>query len=218
MRRFVVTLALALQVGAAGAAPMDLPESVRTALASARAAQKEHRNLDAIESGRAGIARSIANPDVRTWHVAPLLRTMAEAYEQAGAMRLAARAMTIASLAIQEAPDKHDDLRRWFAAEAAQKLRRVGALDEARKQMDYAVRDIVSFVDRADKVARETAMDTLLDDVELSLASNDRRMAQATLALVRHLMVVHDISEPDLLAWYSQLLERTNDDGIPGMH
>jgi hypothetical protein len=74
------------------------------------------------------------------------------------------------------------------------------------------------FVDRADKVAREIAIDTLLDDVELSLEANDRRMAQATLALVRHLMVVHDISDPELLAWYSELLVRMNDDGIPDVH
>jgi hypothetical protein len=31
-------------------------------------------------------------------------------------------------------------------------------------------------------------------------------------------MVVHDISDPDLLALYSDLLERTNDVGIPDAH
>ena len=84
--------------------------------------------------------------------------------------------------------------------------------------MDYVVRDIASFVDRADKVARETATATLLDDVELSLEPNDRRMALAMLALVRHLMVVHDTSDPDLLARCGELLERTNDVDIPDAH
>jgi len=57
-------------------------------------------------------------------------------------MELAARAMALASLVAQATPDKHDDLRRWFAAEAAFQLRRTGALGAAREHMEFALRDL----------------------------------------------------------------------------
>jgi len=205
--RIIVTAGLALYASLAVAAPMELPEPVRAVLSAARAAQKDSRNDEAIELGRAGMVRFAADPTVQPWHLASLLRTMAEAYEQAGVKELAARAMSAASLAMRQAPDKHDDLRRWIAAEAAQKLRRVGSLALAREQMDFAVRDIVSFVDHAEKGAREIAIETLLDDVELSLEENDLQVANVTLALVRHLMIAHDISDPDLLLRLQELLE-----------
>jgi len=106
MRSLFAALALTFQAGLAGATPLELPESVRTALASARAAQKEHRNEDAVLAARAALVRAAGDTAVESWHLAPLLRTMSEAYEQAGSMELAARTMALASEAAQAAPDE----------------------------------------------------------------------------------------------------------------
>jgi len=199
MRPLVVTLALALQVGMASATPMNLPESVRSALASARAAQKEHRNQDAVLAARVALIRSLDDPAVRSWHLAPLLRTMAEAYEQSGSAELAARAMALASRAAQAAPDRHDDLRRWYAAEAASKLQRTGALRAAREHMDWALQDLVSFLERADPEARVPAIETLLDDVRLAVDEGNHDAARASLALATFLANQYrvDLSEFD---------------------
>ena len=88
----------------------------------------------------------------------------------------------------------------------------------ARISVDASRTVRLSQIDRADKVAQETAIDTLLDDVELLLESDDQRMAKVMLTLARSLMVVHGTSDPDLLAWFDQLLERTSEDKSPPMH
>lgn len=199
MRSLFAALALTFQAGLAGATPLELPESVRTALASARAAQKEHRNEDAVLAARAALVRAAGDTAVESWHLAPLLRTMSEAYEQAGSMELAARTMALASEAAQAAPDKHDDLRRWFAAEAALKFRRTGALAAAREHMDLALHDLVSFLERADPEARVPAIETLLDDVRLAIDEGNQDGARASLALATFLANIYriDLSEFD---------------------
>lgn len=207
MRSLVATLVLTLQAGLAAATPLELPESVRIALASARAAQKEHRNEDAVLAARAALVRAAGDPAVQSWHLAPLLRTMSEAYEQAGSMELAARTMALASEAAQAAPDKHDDLRRWFAAEAALKLRRTGAFGAARVHMDLALRDFVSFLERADPEAGVPAIETLLDDVRLAIDEGNEDRARATLALATFLANLYRIDPSDFDEDATELLD-----------
>ena len=213
MRPLVLALALALQVGTASATPMNLPESVRSALASARAAQKEHRNEDAVLAARVALMRSLDDPAVQSWHLAPLLRTMAEAYEQSGSAELAARAMALASRAAQAAPDRHDDLRRWYAAEAASKLRRTGALRAAREHMDLALQDLVSFLERADPEARVPAIETLLDDVRLAIDEGDHDAACASLALATFLANFYRIDLSEFDKDVTELLGLVNSEG-----
>ena len=213
MRPLVLALALALQVGTASATPMNLPESVRSALASARAAQKEHRNEDAVLAARVALMRSLDDSAVQSWHLAPLLRTMAEAYEQSGSAELAARAMALASRAAQAAPDRHDDLRRWYAAEAASKLRRTGALRAAREHMDLALQDLVSFLERADPEARVPAIETLLDDVRLAVDEGNHDAARASLALATFLANLYRIDLSEFDEDVTELLELVNSGG-----
>lgn len=207
MRLLLAAVALALNTGVVGAAPLELPESVRTALASARAAQKEHRNEDAILAARAGLARSLGDPVVQTWHLAWLLRSMAEAYEQAGSLELAARTMALASVAAQAAPAKHDDLRRWIAAEAALKLRRAGALGAAREHMEFALRDLVPFLEQADPEARVPAIETLIDDVRLAIDEGNHDGARASLALATFLANLYRIDLSEFEKDANELLE-----------
>ena len=147
------------------------------------------------------------DPAVQPWHLAPLLRTISVAYEQAGPMELAARAMTLASEVAQTAPDKHEDLLCWFAAEAALKLRRIGAFGAARVHMDLALHGLVSFLERADPQARVPAIETLLDDVRRAIHEGNEDGARASLALATFLANLYRIDLSDLDEDATELLE-----------
>ena len=207
MRSLVAALALALHAGVAGAAPLELPESVRTALASARAAQKEHRNEDAVLAARAGLARVIGDPVVQTWHLAPLLRTMAEAYEQAGS---------------DGTGRPHHDTRQRRGAGGTRQARRPAALVCGRggaqvapgrsawrraRTHGLALRDLVSFLERADPEARVPAIETLLDDVRLAIDEGNHDGARASLALATFLANLYRIDLSDLDEDATELLE-----------
>ncbi len=181
MRTLLLIVAFALH-SAASAAPLELHEGVRDALQAARTAQLDGRNDDALRIGQAALGSFVGSPDVPSWQLAPLLRTMAQAHEQAGSPLRAAATLHVAASLASELPPAHDGLRRWMAAEAALSLRRAGVLAAARHHMDAALHDIATFMATADDADRASAVETLLDDVALALAEDRPAAAAASLA------------------------------------
>jgi hypothetical protein len=143
------------------------------------------RHQEAIDIALGGIRRLSTDPAVAAWQLMFLFKELSDSYEATGQLHLAASAMAMSSVVAQNAPSEHDVVRRWLAAEASTRLRRIGSLRAARAHMEVAVQGIMTLMETADPETRESAIETLLDDAELCIDEGNVNAARAAIAIAR---------------------------------